>query len=172
VGEVLEQHKSKLEDPEATQKLAEFFSKNAYKGFAILATNRRFDLMEHFFRNGFHNDMLPVQKRKLEAPNKGSKIESCNEGDFDDKKVCEVFPWGGSSPWSSDPYFVNQFCEVWQWPFVAPVFVKNKFRYTFPPETRLPFTRIGKRKNSDLSFYSYVEETSVHLGHFPNDLVR
>jgi hypothetical protein len=152
--------------------LAKFYSDRAFKVFAILTTNYRFDLIEHFYRNAFQDDMLPVRKRRLEQGSKSWEVESCDKGAFDGNRVPEVFRWGPSSPWGENSYRVDQFCQHWQWPFVPPVFVEGKFRYIFPEETHLPFTRSGERKDSDLTLFSYVEEKSVHSGHLPKNPVR
>jgi hypothetical protein len=174
VKEVLQERKSelKLSPYVDLSELAEFFSQKAFKVFAILATNQGFDLMEHFWRNNFQNDMLPVRKRMLEDGTNGWVIESCNKDVLDDTKVCEVFRSGSSSPWGPNPYRIKQFCENWQWPFVPPVFVESTFRYKFPEETRLPFTRDGETKDSQFSLYSYVQEKSIHIDHLPRNLVR
>jgi hypothetical protein len=153
--------------------LAQFYSDRAFKVFAILTTNRCFDLIEHFYRKGFRDDMLPVRKRRLEQDSMTWEIESCNKRAFDGNRVPEVFRWGPSSPWGRDSYRVDQFCQHWQWPFVPPVFVVGNFRYIFPEETRLPFTRSGEKKDSDATtLYSYVEKMSVHASHLPKNPVR
>lgn len=174
IKKVLQEYRTevKLTENISISELARFYSERAFKVFAILTTNRCFDLIEHFYRNSFQDDMLPIRKRRLEQGSKNWEIESWNMGAFDGKKVPEVFRWGPSSPWGRNSYRVDQFCQNWQWPFVPPVFVEGKFRYIFPKETRLPFTRSGKRKDKDPSFFSYVEEKSVHAGHLPKNPVR
>jgi hypothetical protein len=157
--------------------LAEFFSKEAFKVFAILAMNHHFPgafnlpLLDHLYQKGFRDDMLPVQKRSLKT---GWEIESCNRNADPDKIVREAFRYGDGSPWGKHglaPWTIDQFYQSWQWPFVPPVFFEDKFRYEFPYQIRLPFTRSGERKKSD-SFYSYVEDKSIHVDHIPRDLVR
>jgi hypothetical protein len=130
-------------------------------------------LTQNFYRKGFRDDMLPVRKRRLEQDSMTWEIESCNKRAFDGNRVPEVFRWGPSSPWGRDSYRVDQFCQHWQWPFVPPVFVVGNFRYIFPEETRLPFTRSGEKKDSDATtLYSYVEKMSVHASHLPKNPVR
>jgi hypothetical protein len=171
---VLQAHRTevKLSQNIILSDLAKFYSDKAFKVFAILTTNCCYGLIEHFYRNSFQDDMLPVRKRRLEQGSKKWEVESCDKGAFDSNKIPEIFRWGPSSPWGPSPYRVDQFCQHWQWPFVPPVFVEGKFRYIFPEEIRLPFTRSGERKDSDLTLYSYVEEKSVHAGHLPKNPVR
>jgi hypothetical protein len=160
--------------PATTSNLAKFFSKKAFKVFAILATNYRFELMGHCYRIGFQNDMLPVKKRRLEDGSKGWVVESCYKKASNGTTAYEVFrsDSDGNSPWGRGPYLVNQFCDQWQWRFVPPVFVETTFRYKFPEQTCLPFTNVGEKKSSKDSLYSYVEEKSVHIDHLPRNLVR
>jgi hypothetical protein len=175
VKEVLQEYRTevRLTQNISISDLAQFYSYRAFKVFAILTTNHCYDLIEHFYRKGFQDDMLPVRKRWLEHDSKTWEIESCNKGAFDGNRIPEVFRWGPSSPWGRNSYRVDQFCQHWQWPFVPPVFVEGKFRYIFPEETRLPFTRSGGKKDSDpMTLYSYVEEMSVHAGHLPKNPVR
>jgi hypothetical protein len=153
--------------------LVQFYSDKAFKVFAILATNRGFDLIEHFYVKGFQDDMLPVRKKRSGQDSKTWEIESCNKGTFDGSRVPETFRWGPSSPWGRDSWRVDQFCQHWQWPFVPPVLIEGKFRYNFPDEIRLPFTRSwGKKDSEPTTLYSYVEKMSVHAGHLPKNSVR
>ena len=184
VEKVLEDHISRLQatgKPPQTpiSELTEFFTTKAFKVFAILAENNSLDLVEQFYQNGFHNDMLPVRKKLLTTNPKVWEIESYNTGDGVDEKAREkvreqvrnVFRYGGESPWGTDSRLINKFYQDWQWPFIPPVFLKGKFRYEFPVQIHLPFTRSANKKESAVSFFSYVQEKSVHADHLPKDFV-
>jgi hypothetical protein len=171
--------KLNLKSTVTIDELANFFSKEAFKIFAILATYDLFGLVEHFWQHDFQNDLLPVRKRWLNDDD--WEIESCIDGDQIvveireqiQAKVRKVFSWGDDSPWGVRDDLVRQFCDYWQWEFVSPVFVEDRFRYEFPDEIHLPFTRVGveKQPKSD-TFYSYVQEMSIHADHLPKALVR
>jgi hypothetical protein len=57
--------KLNLKSTVTIDELANFFSKEAFKIFAILATYDLFGLVEHFWQHDFQNDLLPVRKRWL-----------------------------------------------------------------------------------------------------------
>jgi hypothetical protein len=179
---VLLEHSSllTLEPPIPMAELADFFSTKAYKVFAILAQNESLHLIEHFYQNGFQDDMLPVRKTLLSNRSKDWEIVPCKYRDCDGETAREkfratvrkTFRCGGDQPRGPTPKEIKHFLEYWQWPFIAPVFVKEEFEYEFPDGIRLPFTwSAGPKPNSDFLLYSEVEEKSVHADHLPKDLV-
>lgn len=170
VGNVLrhskEHHRLQLNTP--IPELAQWFSENAVKLFAILADNHQLHLIEHMYHERIRDDMLPVKGRKK---GKTYEMKPCKKSSDDDQeRVCRAFQSGAKSPWG--PRGVDHFYLVWQWRFVSPVFLKDEFRYDFQPQVRLPFTRIGVKNLSQNSLYSHVQEMSVHADHLPKDLVR
>jgi hypothetical protein len=184
VEKVLEDHIANLQatrEPPRTpiSDLIKFFTTKAFKVFAILAENDSLHLVEQFYQNDFRDDMLPVRKKPSTANTGDREIESFNTGDGVDEiarervqeQVRNVFRYGGESPWGPDSRLINKFYQEWQWPFIPPVFSEDKFRYEFPVQVHLPFTKSGSKKDSAVSFYSYVHEKSVHVDHVPKNLV-
>jgi len=162
--------------------LAEWFSSKAPKVFAILAkafeqvdsdkiagkarvTLRR---IEHLYKVGIHDDMLPVEFIWLDDDQTEYEIKSWKDGAGYDEKVREAFTCGGGGPWGSTARnAIFWFCESWQWLIVPPVFVEDEFEYTFSKNARLPFTRVKGTITNPNSLYSYVQERSIHVDHLP-----
>lgn len=167
-------HKLQLGTP--IPELAQWFSKYAFKVFAILAKNNQLHLIEHLYHKHIRDDMLPVRMRWLNEKKRRYEIKPCNmklDGDkrLDENTVREAFCCGPNSPWGPDPTNgIYLFYNLWQWPLLPPVFIKDQFRYEFQLEVRLPFTRIGARNLSPNSLYSYVQERSIHADHLPKNL--
>ncbi|CZR58814.1 uncharacterized protein PAC_08706 [Phialocephala subalpina] len=158
------QNSSNLTLNSSIPELARFYSAEAFKVFAILVMNHRLNLIEHFYENRFQNYMLPVKGMRVENENESWIIEPCNVGReaYDREKMGKTFQWLENS------YQAEYFWKLWQWPYIPPVFTREKFRYDFPDEIHLPFTRSSETKPSE-SNYSNVEGKSVHIDHFPRD---
>jgi hypothetical protein len=150
-------------------KLATFIVKDAYRVFASLVWKEKPHLIEQFCVPDFQQEMLPVKEEADEG-----NFESCIGGG-NREILNEIFSGTASSLWLEGTR--DDFCSLWQWPFFAPIFVKEKFRYKFPADIHLPFISTGRlgtaeKPNDDTSHYSWMREKTIHAAHLKTDLVR
>ena len=165
-------HGLKLQVP--IPELAQWFSKDAFKLFAILAKNGHLNLIEHLYHKRIQDDILPITPKKTMKLEADCKLKPYDKR-FDDSEqnVSKALHYSQHDLWDVEPKkIIRHFHLTWQWQFTSPVFVKDQFRYRFHSKVRLPFTRTGAKNMSPNSLYSYVQEKSVHVDHLPKDLVR
>jgi hypothetical protein len=160
---VLEPYKSKLQIdiPELTH----FVQKKAKKMFAILVYIQKAILIQDFYKNKLTDESLPLQyqsgnnehtseyntrarNRILQSLSEGLKGLDIDRDTFRPRKWSEIT--------------TEDFCNIHQWTFLAPVFKEGKFRYQFHEHIRMPFLKKGGKRESN---FSVVQERVVHRHH-------
>jgi hypothetical protein len=133
--------------------IAAFIRDKGRRLFAILVYAGQAKQIEKYYENGFTDDLLPV---KVKSRNdNGYTLESLATKGANLKAVDATF-----SSW--DEQAIDHFCEVAQWPFLAPVFREEKFQYAFYEESRMPFLDLRSVTESN---FSIVSEGYIHRDH-------
>jgi hypothetical protein len=153
VTKLLEEHGSKLTTHTDISKLSAFICKRAKRVFAILVWAEREHLIEEFYNNNFTDEWLPV---RVKSPDdEYYEVESLDQKCTNQEAVRATF-----STWTDGD--IDNFCDNYQWPFLAPVFHEKQFRYRFHEKSRMPFLDRGDQKKTNFSF---VEESTMHSDH-------
>ncbi|KAK0707055.1 kinase-like domain-containing protein [Lasiosphaeria miniovina] len=120
-----------------SSELISFIVQNAPRLFATLVMAGSADSIEAFYKLAFGQDRLSPLLPLADKDIKRGIVNNFAVGNF----------------------------RIWQWKFLAPVFEKGRFRYTFGPEEILPFTNdISSVDNRD-GGYGYVSKRSIHASH-------
>jgi len=155
----LEQHRENFGMDTDTSKLAAFVCQRARRAFAILIWTDRANYIEQFFKSGFTDEMLPVQVKNRD--DEDWVVESLNITFTDSKAVSATF-----SSWQDIK--IDSFCDYGQWPFLAPVFRGDQFRYAFHERSRLPFINSRDQKET---MFSFIDEWEIHPDHLTGSTI-
>jgi hypothetical protein len=145
--------------------LVEFIRQSAWRVFATLCVIERPEMIEHFSKEGSHQDSLPLHFYPRSSTHSWG-VQACGKPDRSiDDVLGRVFKI--SNGWSEN--IAGQFCSK-QWVYTAPIFRPElRFVHDFHKETHLPFM-------NSIQLYSNVGNspvlcTTVHSGHLVTKFV-
>jgi hypothetical protein len=144
--------KGESDVPTLTQ-LNDFVLDEACKIFGIFLLQSRSERIITFYNDKFGDDMLPIRPKKVPLGEEvWGTIKSCKGADGSGVELKAL--WLEAE--------AEAFPKL-QWPFLARVFERDTFEYTFEEMETLPLTRGPKKLKDDRERnYSWVNEWSVH----------